>query len=123
MDNYACPKCGETERLLVGNFPLQCGACGWHYLNEYPCRMCGKPARSCCGWNGQSLYGCAIHPITEDEFNRMVVGTADMTWLPHRQPLSDEARKILNDDTDPAGGFVVPIVFDDVIINLSLIHI
>lgn len=61
-----CPQC-ESSDVLVGAFVLECFSCGWHYLNKYPCRECGKPSRRMMGGNGVTFYGCAEHPFTDDE--------------------------------------------------------
>jgi len=61
---YKCPSCG-SEDVLVGAFLLSCCACGWSYMNKYPCTICGKPSFSSCsmGENGNEVYhGCKEHP-------------------------------------------------------------
>lgn len=71
MNNY-CPKCGSSN-VLVGNFLLRCLACGWHYLNKHPCRICGDESVACAGGKDEALYGCKQHPITENEMRSLVV--------------------------------------------------
>ena len=60
-----CPKCGSS-RVWVGAFPINCDACGWHYLNKYPCQVCNKPSMSAASVNGEAYYGCRDHPATVD---------------------------------------------------------
>ncbi len=62
-----CPRCG-SDKVWVGAFVLSCETCGWHYLNRYPCRVCGQPSRNGGGINDDMLYGCADHPITDAEW-------------------------------------------------------
>ena len=59
----SCPKC-ESTNVMVGAFVLSCFACGWHYLNKYDCRVCGKPAFNATGCNGVIAYGCRDHPVS-----------------------------------------------------------
>jgi hypothetical protein len=61
-----CPKCG-SENVAVGNFPLECLDCDWHFLNEYPCDICGGPSVSACGTGNKSLHRCRQHPWTKEE--------------------------------------------------------
>lgn len=66
--NDKCFECGSTN-VTIGGSVLRCFACGWNYLNKYPCRICGGPSVSFAGYSpGKStLYGCKEHPITKDE--------------------------------------------------------
>lgn len=70
---YVCPKCG-SDNVEVGNFPLNCLACGWSYLNKYPCRVCGAPATGAMGGNVESFYSCKAHPFTAEEIRRTFAG-------------------------------------------------
>ena len=56
-----CPSCGSTK-VWVGNFVLSCDDCKWHYLNKYPCSVCGRPSTSTMGVNGVTVNGCNVHP-------------------------------------------------------------
>lgn len=68
-----CPKCLSTN-VLVGNRVLSCEACGWHYLNKYPCRVCGGPATGSVGGNGRAWYSCKLHPFTPEEMQTVFDG-------------------------------------------------
>ena len=61
-----CPKCGSTN-VWVGAFPLDCEDCGWHYLNENPCGVCGEPSVSGFGVNGATAYRCSEHPLSLED--------------------------------------------------------
>lgn len=52
-DRDRCPACYSTN-VLVGSFVLECCACGWSYLNKYPCDVCGKPSTSAGGYKTQT---------------------------------------------------------------------
>lgn len=64
-----CPSCGSDD-VSLGTRPfsetnaLRCFACGWHYLNEHPCDICGEPACSSAGNQSRTQYRCAKHPFT-----------------------------------------------------------
>jgi predicted nucleic acid-binding Zn-ribbon protein len=73
--NHICPKCG-SDNVEVGNVVLGCLACGWSYLNEHPCRVCGAPATGAMGGNGKPLYSCSAHPFTSDDVRRAFAGFA-----------------------------------------------
>lgn len=66
-----CPKC-SSRNICVGAFPLSCQDCGWHYLNDEPCSVCGGPSVSMMHSVGAEVYGCKDHPISEQ--------TADAMW-------------------------------------------
>lgn len=55
-----CPKCG-SQNVWVGNFPLSCNDCGWHYCNLYPCYVCNEPSTGFVGINNITLYSCSKH--------------------------------------------------------------
>ncbi len=61
-----CPNC-QSNNVFVGSFVLECLDCKWHYLNKYPCSVCGNPSRSGLGVNESSVYRCADHRMTDDE--------------------------------------------------------
>lgn len=68
-----CPACGSDD-VYVGNRVLSCLACGWHYLNAHPCRVCGGPATGVMGGTGGAVYGCRDHPFTAAERATMWAG-------------------------------------------------
>lgn len=69
-----CPQCNSTN-IWIGAFPTSCNDCGWYYLNEYPCDICGKPSFSTAGCFGAGkniiYYRCKEHPITNEEINQV----------------------------------------------------
>lgn len=65
--NHVCPKCSKSEGLVVGNFPLRCNSCHWHYLNDNPCDVCGKPSISGGSARGKPWHRCKEHGKTWDE--------------------------------------------------------
>ncbi len=74
-ENQTCPKCGRDDRLEVGNFPLRCQACGWCYLNENPCEVCGEPSVSMMGGLKKTHYRCRAHAFSYGEMVNSLRGS------------------------------------------------
>lgn len=76
---WKCPKC-KSDDVLIGSFVLSCCACGWHYLNDRPCNVCGKPSFSTCGAGKMGKYksynGCKDHPATMEIFDSLITSEA-----------------------------------------------
>ena len=60
MADDKCPKCGSGS-IEMGAHPLKCHDCGWHFLNENPCCVCGGPSVAAAGAYGVRLYWCCEH--------------------------------------------------------------